>query len=85
MEIQEGKTTIVSIIKLATHNLFNTWSSLAAPLQEGGGRGAQTGLQAPGSAPSVTVNLTVYFRAVCYSVVNQEQSLVPGLKHLLFD
>ena len=59
VEIQEGKTTIVSIVKLATYNLFDTWSCLAAPLREGG-REAQTGLLALGSAPSVTVNLLVF-------------------------
>lgn len=35
VEIQKGKTTIVSIIELAIYNLFNTWSCLAAPLREG--------------------------------------------------
>ncbi|KAK2495927.1 hypothetical protein MC885_013640 [Smutsia gigantea] len=34
VEIQEGKTTVVSIIELATYNLFNSWSCLAAPLRE---------------------------------------------------
>ncbi|KAM7318631.1 hypothetical protein ACRRTK_021743 [Alexandromys fortis] len=35
VEIQEGKTTVVSIAALATHDLLNARSRLAAPLREG--------------------------------------------------
>lgn len=64
VKIQEGKTTVVSIAALATHDLLNVRSRLAAPLRDGWTE-AQRGLLAPGSAPSETINPEVYYFSGC--------------------